>query len=110
MIPEMKVNDIIASRRSAVFGPAELDLMTRAFDLALASLTEGRFDHIPARLVRRVLASKVIEAGRAGEGDPDRIAAMALAELALSDAGGQEGAASDPTRATAAGPATGRGD
>lgn len=97
------MSDTIEAARSAVFGPVELDQMTRAFDLALGSLTEGRFDHIPARLVRRALASKVIEAGRAGESDPDRIAAVALAELALSDAAPSERVPAPPARAAAGG-------
>ena len=68
----------------AVFGPAEIDRITAAYDAAIAEI--GTEAHptaaIPAREIRRRLASSVLAAACSGEVDPTRLKEEALDRLA----------------------------
>jgi hypothetical protein len=65
--------------REASFDQADIGRMTRAYEAAISLLRAK--DQTDA--VKELIAKKVIEVTRAGERDPPRICARALAELGL---------------------------
>ena len=65
--------------REASFGPAEIAVMTAAYDAALERLRlKDRTDPIT-----ELVARKIIEVFRRGEHDPPRICTRAITELGI---------------------------
>ena len=71
--------DIIPFLNGHAFEPAQVEALGQAFDRAAKCLHDkGQPD-----VVREVIAKRIIEIGKTGERDPDRICALALQALGL---------------------------
>jgi hypothetical protein len=65
--------------RGAAFDPQAIQSMEAAYEKACRGLASGN----SARLVREVIAKRVISAATDGERDPDRLCALALETLGV---------------------------
>jgi hypothetical protein len=70
----MPINRLLAK---SVFGPDEVEAMTKTFEATCAALGLSHRDEPIGQLV----ASMVIECARTGERDPDRLCKLVLSEL-----------------------------
>lgn len=73
----------VFGKAAAVFGPAEIANLTRAYDTALSLIDEESVEiAIPGHQLRRRLASRIIEEAQQGQSDPKLLAERAVASLA----------------------------
>ncbi len=84
-------NIIYYIRRPAVFEPETITVMGEAYERALAS-----FESPPPKVVREVIAARIIDMAGKGERDPHQLCQNALETLGARTGSKQAGAPSHP--------------